>query len=76
MFCNNVSVLCNHMIVTGYVLIAEVACNKLIGRVFCIIILYCRPMHYIMSVMGFENKLDEGWMGGWLGGVSSSQFDF
>ena len=28
MFCNNVSVLCNHMIVTGYVLIGEIAFNK------------------------------------------------
>ena len=28
MFCNNVSVNCNHVIVTGYVLIGEIACNK------------------------------------------------
>ena len=27
-FCTNVSVICNHMIVTGYVLIGEIACNK------------------------------------------------
>ena len=25
---DNVSVLCNHMIVTGYVLFGEIACNK------------------------------------------------
>ena len=28
MFCNNVSVICNHMIVTGYVLIGVTACNE------------------------------------------------
>ena len=28
MFCNNVSVLCLHVIVTDYVLIGEIPCNK------------------------------------------------
>ena len=28
MFCNTVSVLCLHVIVTDYVLIGEIACNK------------------------------------------------
>ena len=28
MFCNNVSVLCHHVIITGYELIGEITCNK------------------------------------------------
>ena len=38
-FCNNVSVICNHVIVTGYVLLGEITCNKYPVLLFIIIII-------------------------------------
>ena len=43
MFCNNVSVLCLHVIVTDYVLIGEIACNK-----YPVLLLLDRlPVHHV-----------------------------
>ena len=50
-FCNNV--LCNHMIVTGYVLIGEIACNKC---PVLLLLLYC--FQVITAALAVTSQFD------------------